>query len=69
MKCYVWRAALNGDKTWTLQKSRSEITGKFWNEKLEKNGDQLDRLCGGKKSITRSQGGEVHSTQNKTKER
>jgi hypothetical protein len=29
MKCYVWRAALNGDKTWTLQKSRSEITGKF----------------------------------------
>jgi hypothetical protein len=47
--------------------SRSEVSGKFWNVVLEKNGeDQLDRSFE-KWSITQSQGGEEYRTYNKKK--
>jgi hypothetical protein len=48
--------------------SRSEVSGKFWNVVLEKNGeDQLDRSCEKWRSITQSQGGEEYRTYNKKK--
>jgi hypothetical protein len=47
--------------------SRSDVSGKFCNVVLEKNGeDQLDRSCE-KLSITQSQGGEEYPTYNKKK--
>jgi hypothetical protein len=44
VKCYIWSIALYGAATWTLQKSGSEIPGKFRKVVLEKDGvHQLHR--------------------------
>jgi hypothetical protein len=48
--------------------SRSEVSGKFWNVVLEKNGEyQLDRSCKKWRRITQSQGGEEYPTHNTKK--
>jgi hypothetical protein len=48
--------------------SGSEVSRKFWNVVLEKNGeDQLDRSCEKLRSIAQSQGGEEYPTYNKMK--
>ena len=44
-KCYIWSIALCGAVMDTLE-SRSELSGKFWNVVLDKQGeDHLDRSC------------------------
>jgi hypothetical protein len=48
--------------------NRSEISGKFLDVVLEKDGeDQLDRPCENWRSITQSQGGQEYPTYNKKK--
>jgi hypothetical protein len=51
--CFVW--------CWNVDTSenRSEVSGKFWNVVLEKNGDQLDRSCVKWRSITESRRREI----------
>jgi hypothetical protein len=54
-------------RCWNLDtlESRSEIPGKLWNVVLEKDGeDQLDRSREERRSVTKSQGGEEHCTNN-----
>lgn len=51
--------------SWNLDtsKSKSEITGEFWNEVLEKAGEEyLDQLCKKLRSIILSQGEEEYPT-------
>jgi hypothetical protein len=44
--------------------SRTQITAKFLNVVLEKNGDQLDGSYETLKSVTKCQGGKKHPTHN-----
>jgi hypothetical protein len=65
VKCYIWIIAVFGAETWTFRK----VHGKFWNVMLEQDGeDQLDRSSEKWRSVTKSQGGEDHPTNNKKKE-
>jgi hypothetical protein len=48
--------------------SRSRIPGRFRNVVLEKDVDRLDRSCEKWRSVTKGQGGEKDSTNNKKKE-
>jgi hypothetical protein len=60
--CFLW--------CWKVDTSenRSEVSGKFWNVVLEKNGeDSLDWSCEKWRSITQSQRGEEYPTYNKKK--
>jgi hypothetical protein len=54
---------------WNVDTSEngSEVSWKFWNVVLEKNGDQLDRSREKWRSITQSQRGEEYPTYNKKK--
>ena len=56
---------------WKLKslKYKSEVPLNIWNVLLEKEGNQLDRLCGTSRSITKSQAGNKHPTYNKKNER
>jgi hypothetical protein len=56
------RHSFYGAETWTLRKFDAKTPFKFRNAVLKKDGDQLDKACEGRRSVTNSQKRKEHPT-------